>query len=79
MAFDGRGGEFFSGAEAKAVAAELLERAASSASTAATYREIGYAGHAACARLQAERLTRAAGKVLRGESVYGYETREYDG
>lgn len=69
----------FSGEEAKAVAAELREKANQSRDSAATYSHIGYRGHAASAEQQARTLEKAAVKVEKGYEVFDYEMKAYQG
>jgi type IV secretory pathway protease TraF len=77
--YDGIGRTIYDPSERRAVVNDLLNKVEQSNQTAVTYDSIGYQGHAAAARNQADRLGRAVSKVLRGEGVSDYERRAFDG
>lgn len=77
--YDGKGGSVYDDGDRAAKVSELLEKANQADATANSYGSIGYSGHAAAATRQADTLRQAAGKVERGEGVWDYEQRGYNG
>jgi len=77
--YDGKGGTYYSDSEKPAVIRDLLGKIEQCNQTANTYERIGYSGHAASARHQADVLGKAIARVSRGESTMDYERRGYNG